>query len=106
MDDPLSRGSSFSPSESFELTALQYACKKGVLEEVKYLIDSGAELDTGPDPALHLALRKGYSSIALTLLQAGAEYEVRDSVSEIVAFKSWLWFYFYSKPDLFHKICL
>ncbi|XP_065164741.1 death-associated protein kinase 1-like isoform X2 [Atheta coriaria] len=79
MDDPLSRGSSFSPSESFELTALQYACKKGVLEEVKYLIDSGAELDTGPDPALHLALRKGYSSIALTLLQAGAEYEVRDS---------------------------
>lgn len=52
----------------------------------RYLVDSGIELDIGPDPALHLALRKGHSEIALMLLQAGAEFELKDSVSFLYIF--------------------
>lgn len=47
----------------------------------RYLIENGVELDTGPEPALHLALRKKYCAIALLLLQAGAEFESKDNVS-------------------------
>ncbi|XP_017770911.1 PREDICTED: death-associated protein kinase 1-like isoform X2 [Nicrophorus vespilloides] len=75
----LSRGCSYSPSHSLEYTALQYASRKGSLDEVRYLIDSGADLDSGPDPALHLAIRRRHTPIALMLLQSGAEYEMRDS---------------------------
>lgn len=51
----------------------------------RYLIQTGTDLDLGPDPALHLTLRKENSEIAIMLLQAGAEFEVKDSVS-IVSF--------------------
>lgn len=49
----------------------------------RYLIESGTELDTGPDPALHLALRKQHIAIAQLLLQAGSDFEIKDSVSLI-----------------------
>ncbi|KAJ8929568.1 hypothetical protein NQ314_017732 [Rhamnusium bicolor] len=79
MDTPLSRGCSYSPAESFEYTALQFAVRRGSVEQVKYLIESGTELDIGPDPALHLALRKQNITIAQLLLQAGADYDIKDS---------------------------
>lgn len=49
----------------------------------RYLIESGTELDTGPDTALHIALRKQNVAIAHLLLQAGANFEIKDSVSVI-----------------------
>ncbi|KAL1488880.1 hypothetical protein ABEB36_014673 [Hypothenemus hampei] len=79
MSGPYSRGVSYSPSESFEYTALQFATRRNSIEQVKYLVESGTELDTGPDPALHLALRKGHVNIAIVLLEAGANYEITDS---------------------------
>ncbi|KAI4457163.1 ankyrin repeats (3 copies) [Holotrichia oblita] len=45
----------------------------------RYLIDSGVDLDIGPDTALHIALRKKHSAIALLLLQCGADFDTRDS---------------------------
>ncbi|KAL3274275.1 hypothetical protein HHI36_015683 [Cryptolaemus montrouzieri] len=74
-----SRGKSYSPSESYEYTALQFAARKGSIEQIRYLIQNGTELNTGPDSALHLALRKQHTEIARILLQAGAEHECRDS---------------------------
>ncbi|RZC35529.1 Ankyrin repeat domain containing protein [Asbolus verrucosus] len=79
MNTPLSRGCSYSPRESFEYTALQFAARRGSLEQVRYLIESGIDLDTGPDPALHLALRKQNAVIAHLLLHAGADFEIKDS---------------------------
>ncbi|KAF5291586.1 hypothetical protein FQR65_LT01899 [Abscondita terminalis] len=79
MSAHVSRASSFSPSESVELTPLQLASYCGNVQEVRYLIDSGVELDNGPDTALHLALRKRHSSIALLLLNAGANFELKDA---------------------------
>lgn len=35
MSTPLSRGSSYSPTESFEYTALQFAVRRGSIEQVK-----------------------------------------------------------------------
>ncbi|KAK9739260.1 Ankyrin repeats (3 copies) [Popillia japonica] len=75
----LSRDSSYSPTETITLTALQLAARKGSIEQTRYLIESGADLDVGPDTALHIALRKGHSSIALLLLQCGADFDTRDS---------------------------
>ncbi|XP_050311548.1 death-associated protein kinase 1-like [Anthonomus grandis grandis] len=75
----LSRELSYSPEGSFEYTALQFAVRRNSLEQVKYLIESGTELDTGPDPALHLALRNKQVDIAILLLEAGANFELRDS---------------------------
>ncbi|KAF5270741.1 hypothetical protein FQA39_LY01479 [Lamprigera yunnana] len=75
----LSRASSYSSSESIELSSLQSAAYCGNIEEVRYLIDAGVEIDVGPDTALHLALRKRHSSIALLLLDAGANFELKDS---------------------------
>lgn len=59
---------------------------------VRYLIDNGVDLDIGPNPALHLALRKKYSAIALLLIQAGAEFEVKDQVIYYMNlnFKNWI----------------
>ncbi|XP_066151659.1 death-associated protein kinase dapk-1-like isoform X1 [Euwallacea fornicatus] len=71
-------GSSFSPSESFENTALQFATRRNSIEQVKYLIQSGVDLDAGPDPALHLALRNRNEDIAIILLEAGADFELKD----------------------------
>ncbi|KAJ3664514.1 hypothetical protein Zmor_000074, partial [Zophobas morio] len=79
MNTPLSRGCSYSPRESFEYTALQFAARRGSLEQVRYLIESGTDLDTGPDPALHLALRKQNTAIVHLLLHAGADFEIKDS---------------------------
>ncbi|KAK5641907.1 hypothetical protein RI129_010454 [Pyrocoelia pectoralis] len=79
MSAPLSRASSYSPSGSIELTPLQLAAHCGNIQEVRYLIDSGVELDNGPDTALHLALRKHHSAIALLLLEAGANFELKDT---------------------------
>ncbi|EFA08636.2 death-associated protein kinase 1 isoform X2 [Tribolium castaneum] len=79
MNTSLSRGCSYSPRESFEYTALQFAARRGSLEQVRYLIESGTDLDTGPDPALHLALRKQNTAIAHVLLHAGADFEIKDS---------------------------
>ncbi|KAJ8953553.1 hypothetical protein NQ318_002973 [Aromia moschata] len=79
MDTPLSRGCSYSPADSVEYTALQFAVRRGSIEQVRYLVESGTELDTGPDPALHLALRKQNVAIAQLLLQAGADFEIKDS---------------------------
>lgn len=45
------------------------------------MIESGVELDTGPDPALHLALKNKNEDIAIALLEAGADFELRDSVN-------------------------
>ncbi|XP_044252552.1 death-associated protein kinase 1-like isoform X2 [Tribolium madens] len=75
----LSRGCSYSPHESLEYTALQFAARRGSLEQVRYLVESGTDLDTGPDPALHLALRKQNTAIAHVLLHAGADFEIKDS---------------------------
>jgi len=47
------------------------------------LIENGVELDTGPDPALHLALKNKNEDIAIALLEAGADFELRDSVNTI-----------------------
>ncbi|CAG9773908.1 unnamed protein product [Ceutorhynchus assimilis] len=74
-----SRQSSYSPSDSFEYTALQFAVRRNSIEQVRYLIESGSELDTGPDPALHLALRKSNTKIATILLESGANFELKDS---------------------------
>lgn len=78
---PLSRGCSYSPTESIEYTALQFAARRGSVEQIQYLIESGTDLDTGPDPALHLALHKRNTVIANLLLQAGADFELKDSVN-------------------------
>lgn len=50
----------------------------------RYLIGSGVDLDCGPDPALHLAIRKRYTAIALLLLEVGADFELKDSVIMII----------------------
>lgn len=86
MSVSLSRGCSYSPTENIEFTALQLAARKGSIEQVKYLINCGVDLDAGPDPALNLAIRKCYTDIALALLQAGADFEVKDSVSFVFTF--------------------
>lgn len=75
----MTTASNRNPSEdNVEHTALQFACRKGSFEQVKYLINSGCDLDVGPDFALHLSLRKGFNNIALALLQAGADFDLRD----------------------------
>ncbi|KAK9888304.1 hypothetical protein WA026_000566 [Henosepilachna vigintioctopunctata] len=79
VDMSVSRENSYSPSESFEYKALQSAAATGSIEQIRYLIQNGTELNSGPDPALHLALRKQHIQIARLLLQAGAEHECRDS---------------------------
>ncbi|XP_018326507.1 death-associated protein kinase 1 [Agrilus planipennis] len=79
----ISRGSSYSPSGSIEYTPLQLAAKEGNYEEVEFLLESEENpLDTGPDPALHLALRKGHVEIAFRLLEKGANFEIRDSYGD------------------------
>lgn len=45
------------------------------------LLNDGCDIDAGPDSALHLALRKRFADIAIMLIQAGADFELRDSVS-------------------------
>ncbi|XP_068914792.1 death-associated protein kinase 1-like isoform X2 [Tenebrio molitor] len=79
MNTPSSGGCSYSPGESVEYTALQFAARRGSMEQVKYLVESGTDLDTGPDPALHLSLRKQNTTIAHFLLRAGADFEIKDS---------------------------
>ncbi|XP_031354372.1 death-associated protein kinase 1-like isoform X2 [Photinus pyralis] len=74
MSAPLSPASSCGPSESFEFTPLQLAAHWGNVQEV-----SGVQLDNGPDTALHLALRKCHSTIAILLLDAGANFELKDT---------------------------
>nr|XP_022900438.1 death-associated protein kinase 1-like isoform X1 [Onthophagus taurus] len=72
----MSRRSSYSLDD---YTKLQIAALEGCLLEVRYLVEEGVELDVGPDPALHLSLRKKYTTIALYLLQSGADFELKDS---------------------------
>ncbi|XP_030750996.1 death-associated protein kinase 1-like [Sitophilus oryzae] len=83
MSASLSPGYSDSPSESFKYTALQFAVRRKSIEQVRYLIESGTELDTGPDPALHLAIRKKNTDIAILLLEAGANFEITDSHGDL-----------------------
>ncbi|XP_060523349.1 death-associated protein kinase 1-like [Cylas formicarius] len=79
----LSRGYSCSSNnDSFDFTALQFAARRGSIEQVRYLVECGTELDTGPDPALHLALRQSHTEIAKVLLLAGANFEIADSRGE------------------------
>lgn len=47
------------------------------------MTDNGADLDVGPYPALHVALRKQNLAIANFLLQAGADFEIKDMVNTI-----------------------
>lgn len=49
----------------------------------RYLIENSDDIDlnAGLDPALHLALRQKHTAIAHLLLQSGADYEIKDSVS-------------------------
>ncbi|XP_076253957.1 death-associated protein kinase dapk-1-like [Rhynchophorus ferrugineus] len=83
MNDSLSRNCSYSPSDSFEYTALQFAVRRNSIEQVRYLIESGTDLDTGPDPALHLAIRKYNTNIAILLLESGACFEIKDSNGDL-----------------------
>ncbi|XP_044740300.1 death-associated protein kinase 1-like isoform X2 [Chrysoperla carnea] len=58
--------------------ALQYAARNGDLEKVRYYIENGYCIDAGSETALHLALKNGHTSVALFLLQAGADFDLRD----------------------------
>lgn len=53
----------------------------------RYYIENGYCIDAGSETALHLSLKNGHIAVALYLLQAGADFEIRDLVSVCLVFE-------------------
>lgn len=93
-----SRTSSYSPTESADYNSLQQAVLKGSLDEARfasgnfsfisfyakifwrYLVESGEDVNAGLDPPLHIAIRRKDKLMTRLLLQAGADFDIKDSV--------------------------
>ena len=72
-------------------TALIVACARGCIESVKALIEHKADLnchDKRGNTALHWAVRRHYTLIALLLIQAECQMDVLDSVNKLNRYKA------------------
>lgn len=65
-------------------TPLHTASSRGHLECVQSLIEAKSELDDQDrwgNTALHLAIKRKYSNVAMMLLQAGADFDLGNCVN-------------------------
>jgi ankyrin repeat protein len=67
-------------SKSVQKNALHYAANYGNPKAIKALVDSGSDINAGPDASpLHFACSNGDNEVAKTLVKLGADINVKDS---------------------------
>ncbi len=63
-------------------TALHWAAKKGLNNDVQWLLDNGADaniINNDGDTPLILAIKEGHTSIASLLIKHGADVDIRNN---------------------------